>query len=178
MIRLFRRKKFDAGVSAGRAAAEIDLGPYAMWTDADRIATNLARVYARLVSLKLLLVLREHLPRIRDGGNAKTYERRDQARDVAHEISVELPRLKSSPQRIRLKREVIHAYLFVASLLKHHSTLLIKSAFLVAGRQVKLCEAALSGLDPGDVRVGVEGYAVWTKTTHGFNRLLHAPHGL
>jgi cyclase len=40
------RKKFDAGISAGRAAAEIDLGPYASWTDADRIATNMARVYS------------------------------------------------------------------------------------------------------------------------------------
>jgi cyclase len=40
------RKKFDAGVSAGRAAAEIDLGRYATWTDADRIASNLARLYA------------------------------------------------------------------------------------------------------------------------------------
>jgi cyclase len=40
------RKKFDAGVSAGRAAAEIDLGRYATWTDADRVATNLARLYS------------------------------------------------------------------------------------------------------------------------------------
>ncbi|MEP7243472.1 MAG: MBL fold metallo-hydrolase [Gammaproteobacteria bacterium] len=40
------RKKFDAGLSAGRAAADIDLGPYASWTDADRIATNMARVYS------------------------------------------------------------------------------------------------------------------------------------
>jgi len=40
------RKKFDAGVSAGRAAAEIDLGKYATWTDADRIASNLARLYS------------------------------------------------------------------------------------------------------------------------------------
>lgn len=40
------RKKFDAGVSAGRAAAEIDLGVYASWTDSDRIATNLARLYS------------------------------------------------------------------------------------------------------------------------------------
>lgn len=40
------RKKFDAGVSAGRAAAEIDLGKYATWTDSDRIASNLARLYA------------------------------------------------------------------------------------------------------------------------------------
>jgi cyclase len=40
------RKSYDAGVSAGRAAAQIDLGPYATWTDADRIAANMARVYA------------------------------------------------------------------------------------------------------------------------------------
>jgi cyclase len=40
------RKKFDAGNSAGRAAAEINLGPYASWTDADRIAANLARLYS------------------------------------------------------------------------------------------------------------------------------------
>lgn len=40
------RRKFDAGVSAGRAAAEIDLGPYATWTDADRIVSNMARVYS------------------------------------------------------------------------------------------------------------------------------------
>jgi cyclase len=42
------RRKFDAGISAGRAAAEIDLGPYATWTDADRVATNMARVYSEL----------------------------------------------------------------------------------------------------------------------------------
>jgi cyclase len=42
------RKKFDAGISAGRAAAEIDLGKYATWTDADRIASNLARLYSEL----------------------------------------------------------------------------------------------------------------------------------
>jgi cyclase len=40
------RRKFDAGVSPGRAAAEIDLGKYATWTDADRIATNMARLYS------------------------------------------------------------------------------------------------------------------------------------
>ena len=36
----------NAGISPGRAAAEIDLGKYASWTDADRIATNMARVYS------------------------------------------------------------------------------------------------------------------------------------
>lgn len=40
------RKKFDAGMTAGRAAAEIDLGKYANWTDPDRVATNMARLYA------------------------------------------------------------------------------------------------------------------------------------
>lgn len=40
------RRHHDAGVSAGRAAAEIDLGRYAKWTDAERIAPNMARLYA------------------------------------------------------------------------------------------------------------------------------------
>jgi cyclase len=40
------RRHHEAGVSAGRAAAEIDLGHYARWTDADRIAPNIARLYA------------------------------------------------------------------------------------------------------------------------------------
>lgn len=40
------RKAYDAGVSAGRAAAAIDLGHYASWTDADRIAPNMARLYS------------------------------------------------------------------------------------------------------------------------------------
>jgi cyclase len=40
------KRKFDAGISAGRAAAEIDLGKYATWTDADRIANNMARLYS------------------------------------------------------------------------------------------------------------------------------------
>jgi cyclase len=40
------RRKFDAGVSPGRAAAEIDLGRYATWTDPDRIANNMARLYS------------------------------------------------------------------------------------------------------------------------------------
>jgi len=37
-----------AGITPGRAAAETDLGQYADWTDADRIATNMARVYSEL----------------------------------------------------------------------------------------------------------------------------------
>ncbi len=40
------RRAYDAGTSAGRAAAEIDLGHYAKWTDADRVAPNIARLYA------------------------------------------------------------------------------------------------------------------------------------
>lgn len=40
------RRKYDAGVSAGRAAAEIDLGEYASWADVDRVAPNMARLYS------------------------------------------------------------------------------------------------------------------------------------
>jgi cyclase len=40
------RRGYDAGLSAGRAAAEIDLGHYAKWTDAERVAPNIARLYA------------------------------------------------------------------------------------------------------------------------------------
>lgn len=42
------RKAYEKGVSAGRAAAELDLGKYAGWTDADRIAPNMARLYSEL----------------------------------------------------------------------------------------------------------------------------------
>jgi len=42
------KKRFDRGVSPGRAAAEIDLGHYADWTDADRIVNNVVRVYGEL----------------------------------------------------------------------------------------------------------------------------------
>lgn len=42
------RKSFAAGVSPGRAAARIDLGRYASWTDPDRIAINMARLYSEL----------------------------------------------------------------------------------------------------------------------------------
>jgi len=42
------RKSFNAGVSPGRAAANIDLGKYASWTDPDRIAINMARLYCEL----------------------------------------------------------------------------------------------------------------------------------
>jgi cyclase len=42
------RKAMDKGISPGRAAAELDLGRYATWTDADRIAPNMARLYSEL----------------------------------------------------------------------------------------------------------------------------------
>jgi cyclase len=42
------RRKRSAGISPGRAAAQMDLGKYASWTDSDRIATNMARVYSEL----------------------------------------------------------------------------------------------------------------------------------
>ncbi len=42
------RRAFDAGISAGRAAAELDLGKYATWTDPDRVANNMARLYSEL----------------------------------------------------------------------------------------------------------------------------------
>jgi len=40
------RRRYDAGVGPGRAAAEIDLGKYASWTDPDRIVNNMIRLYA------------------------------------------------------------------------------------------------------------------------------------
>jgi cyclase len=42
------RRALDAGSSAGKAAAELDLGQYATWTDADRVANNMARLYTEL----------------------------------------------------------------------------------------------------------------------------------
>ena len=42
------RRSYAAGISAGRAAAQLDLGVYASWTDADRVATNMARLYSEL----------------------------------------------------------------------------------------------------------------------------------
>jgi glyoxylase-like metal-dependent hydrolase (beta-lactamase superfamily II) len=42
------RRSYDAGISPGRAAAQLDLGKYASWTDSDRIATNMARLYTEL----------------------------------------------------------------------------------------------------------------------------------
>jgi len=46
LIQREAKKRFDAGMSAGRAAADIDLGRYRSWTDADRIANNVARLYS------------------------------------------------------------------------------------------------------------------------------------
>ena len=40
------RRSYDAGISPGRAAAQLDLGKYATWTDPDRVATNMARLYS------------------------------------------------------------------------------------------------------------------------------------
>lgn len=46
LIRRAARAAYDAGVPAGRAAARVELGSYADWPDADRIADNFARLYA------------------------------------------------------------------------------------------------------------------------------------
>ncbi|MGZ3397797.1 MAG: MBL fold metallo-hydrolase [Caulobacteraceae bacterium] len=48
MIQTEGSKAFKKGVSAGRAAAEMDLGKYATWTDPDRVAPNMARLYSEL----------------------------------------------------------------------------------------------------------------------------------
>lgn len=40
------KKAFDRGVTPGRAAAEIDLGKYASWTDSNRVVANVTRMYA------------------------------------------------------------------------------------------------------------------------------------
>jgi glyoxylase-like metal-dependent hydrolase (beta-lactamase superfamily II) len=40
------RAAFDAGVSEREAAATIDLGEYAEWTEAERLAINVSRLYA------------------------------------------------------------------------------------------------------------------------------------
>lgn len=42
------RKGIAAGIGAGRAAAELDLGKFATWTDPDRIVNNMVRLYAEL----------------------------------------------------------------------------------------------------------------------------------
>lgn len=40
------RRSYDAGISAGRAAAQLDLGKYSTWTDPDRVVNNMARLYS------------------------------------------------------------------------------------------------------------------------------------
>jgi cyclase len=42
------RRGLAAGIGAGRAAAELDLGRYATWTDPDRVVNNMSRLYAEL----------------------------------------------------------------------------------------------------------------------------------
>ena len=39
------RKYYDRGVSAGRAAAEIDMGKYELWARSERACTNVVRLY-------------------------------------------------------------------------------------------------------------------------------------
>jgi hypothetical protein len=46
LIQREARKRFDSGMTAGRAAADIDLGKYKTWTDPERIANNVARLYS------------------------------------------------------------------------------------------------------------------------------------
>jgi cyclase len=40
------KKRYDAGVSPGRAAAEIEMGKYELWARPERAATNMVRLYA------------------------------------------------------------------------------------------------------------------------------------
>ncbi len=40
------KRRFDAGMTPGRAASEIPLGKYATWTDADRVLPNVVRLYS------------------------------------------------------------------------------------------------------------------------------------
>ena len=42
------RRSYDAGVSPGRAAATLELGKYASWTDPDRVVNNMVRIYSEL----------------------------------------------------------------------------------------------------------------------------------
>jgi hypothetical protein len=82
--------------------------------------------------------------------------------------------LRGLPERVGLEREVIHADLTVSGLFEHRAAKLIKGALLVAARQVVFGEVALAGLEPGDVRVCVEGYAVGAVAADDFNRPLDA----
>ncbi len=54
---------------------------------------------------------------------------------------------------------MIHADLDVARLFEHLAAQLVERALLVADGQVVFGEVALARLEPGHVRVGVEGYA-------------------
>jgi cyclase len=40
------KKRYDAGMSPGRAAAEIDMGKYELWARPERAVTNVVRLYA------------------------------------------------------------------------------------------------------------------------------------
>jgi cyclase len=46
LLRAAARTQFDRGVSAGIAAATIDLGPFARLPEADRVVDNVVRLYA------------------------------------------------------------------------------------------------------------------------------------
>lgn len=45
-LRSEARKRYDAGVSPGHAAAEIDMGKYELWARPERAVTNVVRLYA------------------------------------------------------------------------------------------------------------------------------------
>ena len=45
-LRREARSFFDRGISAGRAAGEIDLGPYREWSSSDRVVDNVVRLYS------------------------------------------------------------------------------------------------------------------------------------
>jgi cyclase len=42
------RRSVEAGISPGRAAATVELGKYASWTDPDRVVNNMVRIYSEL----------------------------------------------------------------------------------------------------------------------------------
>ncbi|PYS99252.1 MAG: hypothetical protein DMF65_09610, partial [Acidobacteria bacterium] len=69
---------------------------------------------------------------------------------------------------------MIHADLSVARLFEHRATEFVEGALLVAARQVVFGEVALPRLEPGHVRVGVEGDAVGAQAADGLDRLLDA----
>lgn len=53
------RRSYDAGISPGRAAATLDLGKYASWTDPDRVVNNMARIHSEFKGTLGLEVDRE-----------------------------------------------------------------------------------------------------------------------